>query len=98
MARLLYLKSYSRIDSIDHLIKQCRVAYRSWKYWHSPANHAKALAIATAYDMYLELAEGKVLPSMKISHPIDFFYFATGCLAKCISMVLENSSTKKMTV
>ena len=31
-ARELYLGTYSRIDSIDHLIKNCRLKYRSWKY------------------------------------------------------------------
>jgi hypothetical protein len=40
-ARSLYLRSYSRIDCIDHLIKNTRIFYRSWKYWHSPVLHAK---------------------------------------------------------
>ena len=74
-ARRMYLKSYSRIDSIDHLIKNCNLKYRSWKYWHSAANHAKALAITVTYDMYLEVAEGKLQPSLKVSDPVDFFTF-----------------------
>ena len=54
--RVLYLGTYSRIDSIDHLIKNCRLKYRIWKYWHSPMLHAMGLAIVIAYDMYLELS------------------------------------------
>ena len=75
LARRLYLKSYSRIDSIDHLIKNCKIKYRSWKYWHPAANHAKALAVTTAYDLYLEVAEGKLHPSFKLNQPVDFFTF-----------------------
>jgi len=74
-ARLLYLKTYSRIDSIDHLIKNCKVGYCCWKYWHSPVNHAKSLAAVTAYDMYLEVCEGKLDTAWKVDHPCDFFTF-----------------------
>ena len=74
-ARRLYLKSYSRIDSIDHLIKNCKINYCSWKYWHSAANHAKALAIVTSYDIYLELCEGLLDPSYKVANPVDFHTF-----------------------
>jgi len=55
-ARELYLESYSRVDSIDHLIKNCNLKYISWKYWHSAMLHALGLAIVTAYDMYKECA------------------------------------------
>jgi len=75
VARLIYLKCYSRIDSIDHLIKICKLGYRTWKYWHSAANHAKALAIVVAYDLYKELAEGHSDPDMKLESPVDFFTF-----------------------
>ena len=74
-ARELYLKTYSRIDSIDHLIKNCRLKYRSWKYWHSPMLHATALAIVVAYDMYLEVAEGELDADWKLEYPVDFWTF-----------------------
>ena len=74
-ARLLYLKSYSRIDSMDHLIKNCKMKYRTWKYWHSPANHAKALATCVAYDMYLECCEGELDDAWKNDDPADFHTF-----------------------
>jgi len=38
-------------------------------------NHAKALAIVTAYDMYLECAEGKLNPAWKVDKPVDFHRF-----------------------
>ena len=59
-SRELYLGMYSRIDSIDHLIKNCNISYRSWKYWHSPMLHAMSLAICVAYDIYLEVCEGEL--------------------------------------
>ena len=74
-ARELYLKTYSRIDSIDHLIKNCRLKYRSWKYWHIPMLHATALAIVVAYDMYLEVAEGQLDSDWKLQYPVDFWTF-----------------------
>ena len=74
-SRLVYLNNYSRIDSIDHLIKNCRIFYCCWKYWHSPKNHALALAICTAYDIYLECCEGHLSPQWKVNEPADFFQF-----------------------
>ena len=73
--RELYLGTYSRIDSIDHLIKNCRLKYRSWKYWHSPMLHATSLAIVIAYDMYLEVAVGKIASECKLQHPVNFWTF-----------------------
>ena len=78
MARLLYLKTYSRIDSIDHMIKNCRLKYTCWKYWHAPVNHGKALALTVAYDMYLECAEGELDPTWKC-RPVDFHTFRDVC-------------------
>ena len=75
MARLLYLKTYSRIDSIDHLIKKIQMRYNSWKYWHSPANHGKYLAVTVAYDMYLEYTEGELNVDWKVNKPVDFHNF-----------------------
>ena len=39
-ARNLYLQSYYRIDCMDHMIKNARIFYRSWKYWHFPMLHS----------------------------------------------------------
>ena len=52
-ARELYLRTYGIIDSLDHLIKNCEMHYRSWKYWHSAMLRAKAMAVVVAYDMYV---------------------------------------------
>jgi hypothetical protein len=74
-ARELYLGTYSRIDSIDHLIKNANMFYRSWKYWHSPMLHGKSLAVVVAYDLYLEVAEGKLDSAWEIDEPVDFWTF-----------------------
>ena len=73
--RELYLGTYSRIDSIDHLIKNCRLKYRCWKYWHSPMLHITSLAIVVAYDIYLEVCEGKLDAEWKVQYPVDFWTF-----------------------
>ena len=75
MECLLYLKLYSRIDSIDNLIKNCQMRYNSWKYWYSPANHGKSLVVTVAYDMYLECIEGEINADWKVNEPIDFHTF-----------------------
>jgi hypothetical protein len=74
-ARKLYLGTYSRIDSIDHLIKNAHLFYRSWKYWHSPMLHAKALGALVAWDMYREVTEGDLDPDWKDSNPMDYYTF-----------------------
>jgi hypothetical protein len=53
----LYLASYGRIDTIDSLIKNCRMFYVSWKYWHACKLHVQALGLVVAYDMYKEAVE-----------------------------------------
>ena len=74
-ARNLYLKSYYRIDCMDHMIKNARLFYRSWKYWHSPMLHEKAMAVVVAYDMYLEVAEGTLSNNWKLDDLMDFWWF-----------------------
>ena len=74
-ARKLYLRTYGAIDRIDHYIKNTGLYYRSWKYWHAAANHAKALAIAVAYDIYREIAEGNLDPLWEVDNPVDYWTF-----------------------
>mmetsp|Transcript_22193 Transcript_22193/g.33554 ORF Transcript_22193/g.33554 Transcript_22193/m.33554 type:complete len:107 (-) Transcript_22193:434-754(-) len=40
------------IDVLDHLLKNARLFYCTWKYWHASKNHALAIAITVAYDIY----------------------------------------------
>lgn len=51
IAYLLYLTSYLRIDSINHIIK-------NWKNRDIPTNDYKSLAVSTANDLYLKCVEG----------------------------------------
>ena len=75
-SRRLYLSTYGAIDRMDHLISNCHMHYRSWKYWHSPMIHAKAMAVVVAYDMYLECCEGKLQAGdWKVNKPVDFHRF-----------------------
>ena len=73
--RDLYLKSYYRIDTIDHLIQNTNMFYRSWKYWHSPMIHGKSLAVVVAYEMYLECCEGKLNAKWIFESPASFWHF-----------------------
>jgi len=51
------------------------IDHSSWKYWHSPMNHAKAMTVTIAYDIYLELCEGHLGNEYKIDKPVTFFRF-----------------------
>jgi hypothetical protein len=73
-ARRIYLTSYNGIDVLDHLIKNARLFYQTWKYWHAPKNHGLAIAIAVAYDIYKECCEGALCGSWKCE-PIDSWEF-----------------------
>mmetsp|Transcript_22194 Transcript_22194/g.33555 ORF Transcript_22194/g.33555 Transcript_22194/m.33555 type:complete len:160 (-) Transcript_22194:434-913(-) len=48
----VYLTTYNGIDVLDHLLKNARLFYCTWKYWHASKNHALAIAITVAYDIY----------------------------------------------
>ena len=65
-ARELYLKNYSAVDKIDQALINWRVTYRSWRWWHAPMRHGKAIAMSMAYQLYLQCAEGGVDPDWKV--------------------------------
>ena len=65
-ARELYLKNYSAVDKIDQALINWRVTYRSWRWWHAPMRHGKAIAMSMAYRLYLQCAEGGVDPEWKV--------------------------------
>ena len=67
-SRELYLRTYHKIDGLDHMIKNCNMFYRSFKYWHAAMIHAKAMAISVAYDIYIECTEGNLDTSWKIDN------------------------------
>ena len=76
-AQRLYLSTYGRIDSADHLLKNAAIFYRTWKYWHAAKNHAIAMAIVVAYGVYQECCEGLIEGEWKIKKEdiMDFFQF-----------------------
>ena len=57
-----YLKTYSAVNKIDQMLLNWNVSYHSWKWWHAPAMHAKAIAMSMAYSLYVQCAEGGVDP------------------------------------
>ena len=74
-ARHTYLSTYNGVDVLDHMIKNANIGHVSWKYWHAPMNHALAMAIVVAYDMYLEVCEGSLDAEWKVETPISFRKF-----------------------
>ena len=74
-ARRTYLSTYNGIDVLDHMIKNANLGFVSWKYWHAPMNHALSMAIVVAYDIYLEVCEGKLDEEWKVETPISFRKF-----------------------
>ncbi len=65
-ARENYLKTYSAIDKIDQMLLGWDVKYKSWRWWHTPMRHVKAIAMIMAYLLYLQCAEGSVDPDWKV--------------------------------
>ena len=66
-ARETYLKNYSAVDKIDQMLLGWDVTYKSWKWWHAPMRHGKAIALSMAYQLYLQCAEGGVDPEWKVT-------------------------------
>ena len=64
--REMYLKTYSAVDKIDQMLLLWNIRYRSWKWWHAPTRHGKAIAMSMAYSLYLQCAEGGVDPDWKV--------------------------------
>ena len=90
-ARELYLRSYFKVDVLDHLIKNTKLFYRSWKYWHAAMLHAKAMAIVTSFDMYKECAEGHLdlNGSWEMTGCWDFGSSVRNCPSRCWNMILS---------
>ena len=57
-ARATYLGHYYGVDNVDHMIKNAKIRYTTWKYWHAPFFHALSMSMIVAYDMYIECCEG----------------------------------------
>jgi hypothetical protein len=62
-----YLKNYSAVDKIDQMLLGWDFTYRSWRWWHAPTRHAKAIAMSMAYSLYLQSAKGTVDPEWKVT-------------------------------
>ena len=71
----LYLGTYSHIDYIDHIIKNCRMKYRYWKNWHSPMIQDISLAVIVDSRIFLEVAEGEIYQTWKDDNIVDFWTF-----------------------
>ena len=69
-ARQLYLGSYSAIDKIDQMVKNWFLYYITWRWWHAPVRHGKAIAMCMAYQMYKECAGGNLDPEFKVDVPM----------------------------
>ncbi len=66
-AQETYLKNYSAVDKIDQMLLGWELTYRSWRWWHAPTRHAKAIAMSMAYSLYLPCGKGTVDPEWKVT-------------------------------
>ena len=57
-ARYLYLKSYRRIDMLEHFIKNTEMHYRSWNHWHAVANRSLDIVVVVTHYMLVEVVSG----------------------------------------
>eukprot|EP00536_Pseudo-nitzschia_multiseries_P018121 jgi/Psemu1/54207/gm1.54207_g len=74
-------------------ISRSNIGYKSWKYHHVPINHAKALPVLIAFDMYQELTNGTHGPSWRLPkrQQLDFRQFKQKLTEQ---MLAYNSSDK----
>jgi hypothetical protein len=66
-AQETYLKNYSAVDKIDQMLLGWDVTYRSWRWWHAPTRHAKAIAMSMAYSLYIHCAKATVDSEWKVT-------------------------------
>jgi hypothetical protein len=45
-AQETYLKHYRVVDKIDQMLLGWDLTYRSWRWWHAPTRHVKAIAMS----------------------------------------------------
>ena len=72
--RFYYLHAYGKVDCMDHYIKNCRIGYCCWKYWHTAKNHGLSMWVTVAWDIYREICEGRLRPEWKTT-PVSFLDF-----------------------
>jgi hypothetical protein len=87
-ARETYLKNYSAVGKIDQMLLHWDLSYKSWRWWHAPTRHAKAIAMSMAYSSYLQCAKGTVDPEWKVT-PVSKPRF---CQKMSLQMVQYKSS------
>ena len=56
----IYLKTYSAVVKVDQMLEEWEIFYISWKWWHAPMQHGKAIGYCMAYQMYCKCAERSV--------------------------------------
>ena len=48
------------------MVKNAKIRYTTWKYWHVPFLHALSMAVIASYDIYIECCEGELDPDWKV--------------------------------
>jgi hypothetical protein len=74
------------------------LTYRSWRSWHAPTRHAKAIAMSMAYSLYLQHAKGTVDPEWKVT-PVSgprFWQMMSLQMVQYKSSVLQYLGDEKM--
>ncbi len=66
----LYLKTYSAVDKMAQMLKECEIFYVTWCCWHCPINHGKLTALTMIFEIYKMCAEGAVDNEWKINNRI----------------------------
>ena len=69
--REFYLKVYGGVDKMDQMLKDWRLRYVTWRWWHAPLAHGQAIAYTQAWKMYRECASGLVDPRWKVYKPMN---------------------------
>ena len=53
------------------MLKEWKLDYISWKWWHALMRHGKAIGYCQAYFMYCECTEGGLNRLWKLENPMS---------------------------
>eukprot|EP00536_Pseudo-nitzschia_multiseries_P004975 jgi/Psemu1/11411/gm1.11411_g len=89
-------KNIWELDQIHSSISRANIGYTFWKCYQSAVNYAKALSIATAYDVYKELTNGTHGPNWSIEKPMDYQVFRQKLAEQMLQYDQKRSYTQLM--
>ena len=62
---------YGGVDKLDQMLEEWNLRYITWRWWHAPMQHGKAIAHTQAWQIYKDCASGCVREEWKVDKPMS---------------------------